>query len=91
MIFLIEYDPPGGHILTFKKFEVSDRSKAHEERLAIELDLFRRGVQHEVLLLEAECEEDIRLHHQRFFETPEQILRSMRDNLENRGDNVRNS
>lgn len=85
MIFLIHYDPPAGRILTYKKYDASERLKAREERLAIELDLFRQGIDHhEVVLLEAENEKNIRITHQRYFETPAEILESMRDDLQKR-------
>jgi hypothetical protein len=49
MIFLIEYNRPEGRIVTFTVFEESERRKAESSRLEIELELNRRGVDHEVV------------------------------------------
>jgi len=53
MIFLIEYDRPKGQLVKFKSFVDSDRLKAQDMRLELELSLHRSGVDHEVVLLEA--------------------------------------
>ena len=76
MIFLIEYNRPQGRIVTFKRFQDSERLKAQNARLDLELDLNRRGVDHEVVLLEAASEEALRRTHRRYFETPRQIAES---------------
>ncbi len=76
MIFLIEYNRPKGRIVTFEIFDDSERSKAENRRLQIELDLNRRGVEHEVVLLEALSEQALRRTHRRYFENPSQIVRS---------------
>jgi len=80
MIFLIEYNRSKGHVVTFKKFKNSDRLKAQNKRLEIELDLNHKGVNHEVVLLEAEKEAMIRRTHRRYFETPRQIAKSVKEN-----------
>ena len=76
MIFLIEYNRKKGKIVTFKKFKDADRSKAGKRRLELELDLNRRGIQHEVVLLEAASEELVRKTHRRYFESLQQIAKS---------------
>ena len=76
MIFLIEYDRPKGRMVTFKKFKDSDRSKAENRRLEIELDLNHRRVSHEVVLLEAAKESMVRRTHRRYFEDLRQIAKS---------------
>ena len=76
MIFLIEYNRPEGRIVTFKVFEDSERRKAADSRLEIELDLNRRGVDHEVVLLEAASEAALRRTHRRYFEDLSQIVES---------------
>ena len=76
MIFLIEYNRPQGRIVTFKRFKDSERLKAQKSRLDLELDLNRRGINHEVVLLEAASEGALRRTHRRYFETPRQILES---------------
>jgi hypothetical protein len=76
MIFLIEYDRPKGRIVTFKRFEESERVKAKKSRLDLELHLDRRGIDHEVVLLEAASEEALRRTHRRYFEDASQIAKS---------------
>ena len=76
MIFLIEYDRPTGLRVIFKTFEDSKREEAANERLEIELDLNRRELDHEVVLLEAENEEALRRTHRRYFEDARQIAQS---------------
>ena len=78
MIFLIEYDRPKGHIVTMMAFEDSDRSKAENARLEIELDLNRKRIEHEVVLLEAASEDALRRTHRRYFEDLSQIVKSAR-------------
>jgi hypothetical protein len=76
MIFLIEYNRPQGRIITFRNFADSERTKAENARLKIELELNRRGGDHEVVLLEAANEDALRKTHRRYFETPREILNS---------------
>ncbi|MBI3000448.1 MAG: hypothetical protein HYY46_18640 [Deltaproteobacteria bacterium] len=76
MIFLIEYNRPEGRLVTFKRFQDSERRKAQNARLDLELRLNRRGVDREVVLLEAASEEALRRTHRRYFETLCQILES---------------
>ena len=76
MIFLIEYDRPEGRIVTFSVFDKSEQEKAESLRLDLELDLNRRRVNHEVVLLEAVSEEAMRRTHRRYFEDARQILTS---------------
>jgi hypothetical protein len=76
MIFLIEYNRRQGRIITFQKFDERERESSANARLEIELELNRRGIDHEVVLLEAESEEALRLTHRRYFEDANQILRS---------------
>lgn len=76
MIFLIEYNRPEGRIVTFKTFTDSDRSLADQTRLELELDLNRKGIDHEVVILQAGSEDALRRTHRRYFEDAEQILKS---------------
>lgn len=68
MMFLIEYDRDRGRIIRIESFVDSDRKRAEEERLNLELDLSRRGIDDEVVLLEAASEEAVRRTHGRYFE-----------------------
>lgn len=76
MIFLIEYDRPEGRIVTFTTFKDTERLIAEKSRLDLELDLNRRGVDHEVVILEAESEGALRRTHRRYFEDARQIAKS---------------
>lgn len=74
MIFLIEYNRSEGSIVTFRDFDASQRLEAEDSRLGIELDLNRKGIDHEVVLLEAASKDALRLTHRRYFEDLRQIL-----------------
>jgi hypothetical protein len=75
MIFLIEYNRPQGLIVNFEAFADSDREEAEKIRLDIELSLSRKGVDHEVVLLEAPNEAALRQTHRRYFENPQELVR----------------
>lgn len=74
MLFLIEYDRSSGKLITFRSFEGVERAIAENERLELELDLNRRRVEHEVVILEAASEAAVRKTHRRYFETLEELL-----------------
>jgi hypothetical protein len=69
MIFLIEYHRGEGRIVMMQSFSDSDRRRAEESRLNLELELNLKGIEHEVVLLEAATEEAVRRTHRRYFET----------------------
>ncbi len=81
MIFLIEYDRASAALLRFTPFADEHRGAAESARLALELELLRSGQTHEVVLLEAVDEAAVRRTHQRYFETLESIISSMRRSL----------
>ncbi|MEK6333502.1 MAG: hypothetical protein AABM67_01055 [Acidobacteriota bacterium] len=68
MIFLIQYDRNLGRIVTINSFKDSDRERAEESRLELELELNLKGVDDEVVLLEAGSEKALRRTHRRYFE-----------------------
>lgn len=76
MIFLIEYNRQKGRIVKLDRFKDSDRLKAEQKRLKLELDLNRKKIEHEVVLLEAEKESVLRQTHRRYFETLRGIANS---------------
>lgn len=76
MIFLIEYNRSKGRMITFKVFNDSDRRKAENKRVEIELELNRKKVAHEVVLLEAASEEALRRTHRRYFEDLSELAKS---------------
>jgi hypothetical protein len=73
MIFLIEYNKEDGQ-LKFKRFQDSERSLAQKERLQTELDLNRRGLKREVVLLEAADDDALHKTHRRYFSTVRDLL-----------------
>lgn len=68
MIFLIEYDRKAGRLVRLVSFEDSERQKAEDRRLELELSLKRDGIEREVVLLDAASEEALHLTHARYFE-----------------------
>jgi len=64
-------------LVTFKTFDQSNRTLAANLRLEIELDLNRKGIDHEVVILEAANENVLRRTHRRYFEDISQILKSL--------------
>ena len=74
MLFLIEYDRSKGEIVTFRRFGDPESRTAEQARLEMELDLNRRGVEREVVILEAENEEALRRTHRRYFEDLAQLV-----------------
>ena len=76
MIFLIEYNRSEGSIVTFREFDDAQRREAEDARLEIELDLNRKGIDHEVVLLEAASKEALHRTHQRYFVDLHQILKT---------------
>jgi hypothetical protein len=68
MVFLIEYDRDIGRIVTIKSFVDCDRERADKARLELELELNAKGIENEVVLLEAANEEAVRRTHRRYFE-----------------------
>ena len=74
MFFLIEYDRERGKIVTFHSFDDSEREEAEHSRLEKELELNRRGVEHEVVILEAPTEAAVRRTHRRYFESLRELV-----------------
>jgi len=69
MIFLIEYNRREGRLLRIERFNDSDREIAQESCLNLELALNSKGIENEIVLLEAANEEAVRRTHRRYFET----------------------
>lgn len=67
-LFLIEYDRSRGKIVSILEFDEADSKLAEQARLEMELDLNRRGLEREVVLLEAKNEMALRRTHRRYFE-----------------------
>jgi hypothetical protein len=67
MVFLIEYDPPSGTLVQFRKYDHAELKLAQDARFELELKLKREGVQHEAVILEAPSEEAVHHTHGRYF------------------------
>ena len=69
MFFLIQYSRGEGRLVSIESFSDSDRQRAEESRLHLELDLNVKGIDNEVVLLDAVSEAAVRRTHRRYFET----------------------
>lgn len=67
MHFLLEYKRSEGKLISYREFEDSQRAECENARLDLELDLNRRGVDHEVNILEAHSRQALLLTHRRYF------------------------
>lgn len=76
MIFLIEYNRPEGQVVSLRSFDEAERQQASEARLELELELNRKGIAHEIVLLEASSEEALRKAYRRYFESLSEIGRA---------------
>ena len=76
MVFLIEYDRKRGEIVTIQPFADTQKLEADSMRLARELELNRSGIEHEIVILDAENEEALRRTHRRYFESLEDFARA---------------
>ena len=74
MLFLIKYARGQGKIVSFKAFKNEDSALATNTRLELELDLNRRGLEHEVVLLKAENEQALRRTHRPYFESLTELV-----------------
>lgn len=74
MIFLIHYDRRKGRIISMQVFSDSDRKRAQDSLLTLELELNKNGTDNEVVLLEAESEDAVRRTHRRYFEDLSELL-----------------
>lgn len=73
MIFLIKYNRKEGIVLETKSYNDSDRQTAENARLEMELSLIHNGIDQEVVLLDANSENDLRQTHRRYFENLQEI------------------
>jgi hypothetical protein len=75
MIFLIDYDPNLGKIMSIQTFDGSQRQVAQERRLELELLHKHDDLKREVVLLEAADEKAIRKTHRRYFADLEELTK----------------
>jgi hypothetical protein len=96
MIFQIEYNRKKGILVTLQEFESSQRREALTSRLELELELNNQGIDHEVVLLEAENMDALQRTHRRYFADLHHLLissklQSMEEKMGQEGDSVKNS
>ena len=77
MLFLIEYSRKASMIEKMQVFPDELLASVNELRLKLELHNRDRGVEHEVVVLEADSEHALRITHQRYFEDATAIAGSM--------------
>lgn len=75
MIFLIDYDRESSQLIDSSQFDDSERSDAEKARLQLEMNYLSLGLRHEIVLLQAASESDLRKTHRRYFEELDQIVR----------------
>jgi hypothetical protein len=75
VIFLLQYNRREGRLVTFQCYAETQRATAERERLELELDLNRRAVDHEVVILEANDEAALRKTHGRYFPGGLELIR----------------
>jgi len=75
MIFLIEYDRPKGCLVQMKSFADRDKDVAQTERLNLELENHSRGIDREIVILDAASKTAVRRTHRRYFEDLAELLR----------------
>lgn len=75
MIYLIQYDRRLGQLVQLEEFPSDCKDRAEETRLRVELELLSRKIVHEVVLLEASNEDELRKTHRRYFERLDQLMK----------------
>jgi hypothetical protein len=68
MIYLIEYDRASGTIVKLQTFGAGDSTQANTARMTLELDRMRANIAREIVILEADSEEQLHKTHRRYFE-----------------------
>jgi hypothetical protein len=84
LIFLIDYDRSTGKLVSMRRFDSAAADAAADARLELELDLNRRGIEREVVLLDAANEGDLRRTHQRYFATARELAEGFLNDLARR-------
>ena len=68
MVFLIQYNRKAGQIVSRFVFQDEERREAQKARLRLEIELNGKGIEDEVVLLQASSEAVLRRTHRRYFE-----------------------
>jgi hypothetical protein len=84
MLFLIEYERKEGNLRSMRTFADEAIEEVQDARLQLELDLQRRNVDHEVVLLEAPSAAALLKTHSRYFKS----IDAMRGQIDNGANDV---
>jgi len=83
MLFLVVYDPSIEKIVDFRRYQAEDTAQAFADRRKCERQYGEGGSNLEIVLLEANSEEDAQKTHSRYFqnfkEYVEQQAQSLKD------------
>jgi len=74
MIFLITYDRCNSKLEEVKTFTNDKIGDAENQRLKLELNNLKRGIDREVVILDALNENDLRKTHRRYFESMSELI-----------------
>ena len=69
MIYLLHYDRAQGKLVMIREFADQERDEASRARIQLEIDLMNHSNGHEIVVLEAASESDLRETHRRYFES----------------------
>lgn len=74
MIFLLTYDRSKSKLEEVRTFTNDQIVDAENQRLKLELNNLKRGIDREVVILDALNENDLRKTHRRYFESISQLI-----------------
>jgi hypothetical protein len=73
MLFLIDYDRESGKLRSVTEFQSAQSAEAASARVALELELLSLKKKCEVVVLEADSIESLKLTHNRYFRNVEEL------------------
>ena len=73
MIFLLEYDRATSTLVMITPFDTQKRKQAEDVRLELERNNMNKGIQNEIVILDASSEKELRKTHRRYFEPISQL------------------
>lgn len=76
MIFLIHYSRHQGMLVSMRNFDDDERDQASSAKVDLEISLLEEEESPEIVLLEADSEDALRLTHGRYFRSLAQLKSS---------------
>lgn len=73
MIYLIHYNRKAGHLSSIREYPERERANASQAKLELEISLLCENGDHEVVLLEAASQDELRKTHRRYFDSLEDM------------------